>query len=106
MRRIFSSCSFEKKGNEVSVALVNPDDYRGIEATDFGSRKKDTPSNSSSVPEADTAIPFRKYTAFKKEVKDAFNVLAEEAAKDHRGKKTERLVEIIKKAPVAKIVAS
>ena len=101
----FQLVLFEKKGNEVSVALVNPDDYRGIEAIDFWVKKEGYTLKLFICTGSGYRNTFRKYTAFKKEVKDALNVLAEEAAKDHRGKKTERLVEIIKKAPVAKIVA-
>lgn len=96
---------FEKKDRDVSIALVDPGDYRGIEAVDFWAKKEGyiiklficTPSGYKNA--------LRKYTAFKKEVKEALNVLAQEALKDKKEKKRERLVEIIKKAPVAKIVA-
>jgi len=46
----------------------------------------------------------KNYTVFKKEVRDALDVLENQQATDSRTKRPEKLVEIIRKAPVAKIV--
>lgn len=92
---------FEKKEKQVKVALVDPSDYRAIEAIDFWAKKEGYTLTFYITSPAGYRSALRSYTVFKKEVKEALDVLEQRTKKET---KRERLIEVIKKAPVAKIV--
>lgn len=99
----YSLVLFEKKDKDVKIALVDPSDFRALEAIDFWAKSEGykfklyitTPTGYRNV--------LKGYTEFKHEVKEALKQLEKQAEKVE--KKT-RLAEIIKKAPVAQIVSS
>lgn len=95
---------FAKEGNILKVALVDPGNYRGIEAIDFLAKKEGFVMQLFLCTLSGYRNALKKYSGFKKEVKEALHLLEEEQNKTKRESKQERLVEIIKKAPVTKIV--
>lgn len=95
---------FAKEGKMVSIAFVDPSDYRGIEAVDFWAKKDEYSMKLFICTPSGYRNTIRKYTAFKQEVSNALSDLDAQARKDKGDKKQEKLIEIIKKAPVAKIV--
>ncbi len=96
---------FDKKASQLRIALVDPTNYHGIEAVDFWAKKEGYSYTLYISTVSGCRAALRKYTAFKKEVSDAIEVLEERATSDRKGRKGEKLVDIIRKAPVAKIVS-
>ncbi|MBI4239574.1 Flp pilus assembly complex ATPase component TadA [Candidatus Uhrbacteria bacterium] len=96
---------FEKKGHEVKIALVDPSNYRAIEAIDFWAKKEGYKLSLYITTLSGYRNAMKNYVVVKKEVHEALDVLEQQHASDARGKRQEKLVEIIRKAPVAKIVA-
>lgn len=96
---------FEKKGNEVSVALVHPNDYRAIEAINFWAKEQKYVLHLCITTSLGFQNAVKNYSPFRKEVGDAIEALETQREEETRGVRKEKLVEIIRKAPVARIVS-
>ncbi len=94
---------FDKKDKDVSVAMVNPSDYRAIEAINFWAKSEGYKVTFHIATAAGYRNVFKNYTEFKEQVSQAVEQLEEKKAKEIE-KKPVKLVEVIKRAPVSKIV--
>ena len=99
----YSLVLFEKKGKDAKVALVDPSDFRAIEAIDFWAKSEGYAFKLYITTPAGYRNVLKGYTEFKHEVKEALKQLERQA---EGVKKKPRLAEIIRKAPVAQIVSS
>jgi type IV pilus assembly protein PilB len=95
---------FEKTGKDVSVALVDPSDYRAIEAIDFWAKKEGYSLHLFITTFSDYRNAAKGYTEFNEEVSEALEVLEKRREQEKQTRHTERLSEVIRKAPVTKIV--
>ncbi|MDP3986314.1 MAG: GspE/PulE family protein [Candidatus Veblenbacteria bacterium] len=98
--------TFEREGNEVSVAMVNPGNFKAIEAIEFRARDQGwKPKYFITSPES-LASAFKQYGSLSTEVKEALTQAEEKYGdvpelEEAKGK----LEEVVKTAPVAKMVA-
>ncbi|MBU1132566.1 GspE/PulE family protein [Patescibacteria group bacterium] len=103
----FSIC-FAKDGKNLKIALSDPDDYNARESIDFWAAGKgfDVSYYLCSVPGWQQAI--RKYQAFGEEVKTVLTEVEKEKELEEIEAgpvSTEKIEEVIRSAPVSKIVA-
>ncbi len=102
---------FEHKGAAVSVAMVNPANYKAMEAVEFIAREHNWKVNYFITTAEAFAGTLKQYGSLKSEVKEAL-VLAEDKFQDEGElKKTDlaeggegKLEEVVKAAPVAKML--
>lgn len=99
----YSLVLFEKKQNNVKVALVDPSDFRAIESIDFWAKSGGYKIQLFITTLAGYRNVLKGYTEFKHEVKEALKQLETQAESTQR---KPRLAEIVRKAPVAQIVSS
>ncbi len=94
---------FSKEGNELSIAMLDPHDYRAIEALDFIARKNNIHMKFFLTSEASLNFVLRKYANLTREVADALE------AGDKDGSLEDELeaetVEASQSAPVSKMVS-
>ncbi len=96
---------FELTGKNAKIALVNPNDYRGIEAIDFWAKKEGYTLQFFIATRNGYRSVMKSYTPFKKEVSAALDTLEETQNKERSEKREKKkIIEIIRKAPVASIV--
>ncbi len=95
---------YEKKGNELSIAMVHPGEYRTIEAMDFWAKREGYKITYVVTTHSSYQEAVKGYTAFQKEVTDAIQVLEKKKVKEAGLKPKGKLQEIIRKAPVTTIV--
>jgi len=101
---------FKKEGNQLSIGITNPDDFRAIEALDFFSTKNNFKVEYYLISDASFRNVFKQYKQFSKEISSALKTKAaedkEEAGNVKKGGEEENFDEIVKNAPVAKIVST
>ncbi len=95
---------YEKNGSAVRIAMVNPDDFRAIEAIDFWANKNGFTREFAITTDAAYRNAMKGYTVFTEEVGEAIQSLQQNKVQEKKIEKKERLGEVIRKAPVAKIV--
>lgn len=106
--RHYKMISFDKKGRQVKVAMVEPTDYKSLEALDFLSKEGDfkTKIHITSFSSFNNAV--KKYEKIAEEVEEVLEraegrfALPEE---EEKPEKPEEMAEVIKRAPVSKIVS-
>lgn len=100
----YSLVLFEKKGKDCKVALVDPSNFRALEAIDFWAKSEGYKIQFYITTPTGYRNALKGYTEFKREVESALKQL--EKQKEPLGTKKPRLAEIIRKAPVAQIVTA
>ena len=97
---------FEKSGDKIRIGLTDPDNLKALEAIDFLAKKEGLQVEYSLISESSFDKVYKQYRDLKKEVGAALETKARE--EKYKGKKEEdgdQLEEIIKSAPVSKIVS-
>ncbi|MFH0840374.1 MAG: ATPase, T2SS/T4P/T4SS family [bacterium] len=102
---------FKKEGNRLSIGITNPDDFKAIEAIDFFSTKNNFKVEYYLISDASFKNVFKQYKQFSKEISSALKTKAAEDKEEREEFKkddneTENFDEIVKNAPVAKIVST
>jgi len=99
---------FERGDNKIKVGLLDPDNFKAIEAVDFLAKEQNLQVEYYLISEPGFKNAFKQYRSLSKEITTALETKAKEEAK-HISKTKEvggvELEEIIKSAPVAKIVS-
>lgn len=103
----YGMVTFERAGNEISVAMVNPGNFKAIEAIEFRARNQGWKlkyfiTNNESLQNA-----FKYYGSLSSEVKEALTQAESKYADIPELEESEvgKLEEVVKSAPVAKMVA-
>ncbi|MFH1427949.1 MAG: GspE/PulE family protein, partial [Patescibacteria group bacterium] len=100
---------FEKEGNKIKIGIIDPENYKAIEAVNFLAKEENLQAEYYLISELSFAKVFKQYKNLKKEVTSALKT-REEVEKGEKINKQDKdkgkeLEEIIKTAPVAKIVS-
>ncbi|PIZ44603.1 hypothetical protein COY32_06185, partial [candidate division WWE3 bacterium CG_4_10_14_0_2_um_filter_41_14] len=98
---------FNKQGNELSVGLVDPTNYKAVEAAEFLARKKNLKVKYFILSPQSFAAAAKGYESIREEVGEALGFAKEKFA-PKTGETIEeatQLDEVIKSAPVSKIVS-
>ena len=95
---------FDKKQNELKVGMVNPNDYKAVEALDFIALKNNLKIKYYIISDDDFRSVILKYENLSKKVRD---VLAKTGEEDTLTKETEskKVEEVYKTAPISKMVS-
>lgn len=99
---------FDKKENIIKVGITNPNDLKAIEAVSFLAKKENYLAEYYLISELSLEAAFKQYKSLKQEISFALKTKAVEDANDlAKIKKKDEgdLKEIVKTAPVAKIVS-
>jgi type IV pilus assembly protein PilB len=103
---------FKKEGNRLSIGITNPDDFKAIEALDFFATKSNFKVEYYLISDASFRNVFKQYKQFSKEISSALKTKAAEDKEEaidnqkEKGGDEENFDEIVKNAPVAKIVST
>jgi len=104
----YHAIPFEKNNNELSVAVVTPNDYKAVEALDFLARKDNYAIKYFLASKTNVENSLRNYENFSSEVKEALedsqekeDILSEEKDKNKDG----NVEEVYKTAPISKMVS-
>ncbi len=101
--------AFEKAGDLVSIAIVDPSNYRAIEAIDFWAKKEKLKVSFFITTPSSYKNATKNYKVFTTEVSEALGVIEERRSVEKIAKKSEQskpLIEVVKRAPVAQIVTA
>ena len=107
LARNYRMIIFDKQGNELSVGLVDPTNYKAVEAIEFLARKKNLKVKYYILSSQSFALATKGYESIKEEVGEALG-FAEEKFAPKTGQSIEKatqLDDVIKSAPVSKIVS-
>ncbi len=96
---------FERKGKQVKIAMVSPGNYRAIEAMDFWSKKEGLTIQIYVTTLTGLRAGLKQYKGFGEEVGQALDVIKEREVPKKVEQDKRPLFEVVKKAPVAKIVS-
>ena len=101
---------FKKNGNRLSIGIINPNDFKAIEAIDFFATKNNFKVEYYLISDASFRNVFKQYKRFNKEITSALkNKEAqdkEDAGEEDKKEEETNFEEIVKNAPVAKIVST
>ena len=101
----YKMVAFEKQDNQVRVALVNPNNFKALEAVEFIARKNKYKIKYFVVSEGGFKYLLKQYASLAREVEEALKG-AETVYGDAKLEvKEEGLEEVVRKAPVSKMVA-
>lgn len=99
---------FDKKDNKLSIGMVDSNNFHAMEAIDFLATKNNLQVEYFLISEPSWLNVFKQYKKFTEEISSALKSKAEEERKEGEEKKDkpeESFEEIVKSAPVSKIVA-
>ncbi|MFA6304458.1 MAG: GspE/PulE family protein [Patescibacteria group bacterium] len=98
---------FGQEGNVLDVGLVDPVNYKAIEAMEFLARKKNYKLKYFTLSPASFNLGYKNYQNLKEQVSQALDFAEEKFAPKDRGdmEVTTKLEDIVKTAPVSKIVS-
>jgi type IV pilus assembly protein PilB len=101
---------FGKEKNKIKVGIVDPDNFKAIEAIDFLAKEENFQVEYYLISSLSFNIAFKQYRSLRKEVFSALKTKAEEEAEEiakikEKEEDSAKLEEITKTAPVAKIVS-
>jgi len=97
---------FDLVDNELRAGLMDPTDFKAVEAVEFLARKKNFRVKYYLISPASFNSVIKKYSGLKEEVGEALGFVEERfAAKEKEEEKAIPLEEMIKTAPVSKIVS-
>ena len=100
---------FQRNGDEISVGLVDPENFKAIEAVDFLAKKNNLKARYFLVSPLSFDIAFKKYQTINKEITTALELKAkeeEQEIKESIEKNDFRFEEITKNAPISKIISA
>ncbi|MBI5466367.1 MAG: type II/IV secretion system protein [Candidatus Kerfeldbacteria bacterium] len=104
--------AFERRASDVSVAMINPANFKAIEAVEFMGRESGWKPHYFITSAEGLASAFKQYGSLTSEVKEALSLAEgkfQEVPGAKRGAEAEeaggKLEEVVKTAPVAKMVA-
>lgn len=97
---------FERADSVVKIALVDPGDFRALEALEFWAKREGYHIEKYITSPTGYRDAMKNYTAFQKEVIEAVAEVEQKRGEDQREKRKKHvsISETIRKAPVAKIV--
>jgi len=96
----------KKSGNKMKIGITDPDNFKALEAINFLAKKEGLQVEYSLISELSFDKVYKLYRDLKKEVGAALETKAkEEKDKEKKEKNEDQLEEIIKSAPVSKIVS-
>lgn len=96
---------FARDGNEIHVGLVNPQNFKAIEAVEFLAQKASLKVRYFIISPDDFKTTFHQYQVLGEEVKAAIAQISEPALLGGRGtEELEEMEKVIKSAPISKIV--
>ncbi|MFH1662114.1 MAG: GspE/PulE family protein, partial [Candidatus Falkowbacteria bacterium] len=96
---------FEKDGKNIKVGITDPDNFKAIEAVDFLAKEKGLLAKYFLISDQSLNKAFGQYKSLKKEISSALEKRDEEKKTDEEEIKKQNIEEVIKSAPVAKIVS-
>lgn len=98
---------FEKNDKKIKLGILDPDNFKAIEAVEFLAKEEGLQAEYSLISEQSFKAAHKQYKTVSKEISSALQKRAEEEAEDLKklGKKEEESVDIVKSAPIAKIVS-
>ncbi|MBU1037021.1 GspE/PulE family protein [Patescibacteria group bacterium] len=98
---------FDKIKNELQVGLVDPTNYKAVEAIEFLARKKNLEVKYYIISSQSFALVFKEYESMKEEMVEALGFAEKKfAPQDFEGKEgVTSLEDVIKTAPVSKILS-
>lgn len=99
---------FEKSGSKIKVGIVDPDNFKAIEAVDFLAKESGFEVEYFLISIQSFNGAYKQYKTLSKEISIALKLKEDEESKNNRGKEQEEDVEfeeIIGSAPVIKIVS-
>lgn len=97
---------FNKQGNVISVGLLDPNNFKAIEAIDFLAKENNFTINYFLISEGSFKVAIRQYQTLKKEVHKLLDIAEEEHAKEEEQMEDAiEVEEVIKGAPVSKMVS-
>ncbi len=99
--------AFSRTGNEASIAMIDPSNFQALEAIEFIARKHNLRVQYFLTSEASLQYILREYASLSAEVEEALKGAAAEAEKEIGAVELSEkgLEEIVKTAPVSKIVS-
>ncbi|PIS42027.1 MAG: hypothetical protein COT24_05725 [Candidatus Kerfeldbacteria bacterium CG08_land_8_20_14_0_20_40_16] len=100
--------SFDRKEDEVSIAMMNPNDFKALEAIEFIARKNHFRIKYYVVSEGGLRYILKQYATLSEEVEEALKGAEKEISVAEVGKlelAEKGLEEVIRKAPVSKMVS-
>lgn len=104
----YQMVAFEREGNEVSIAMVNPSDYKALEAIEFIARKNRFKIKYFITTPSALRYILRQYESLSAEVEEALKGAQAEVTKlapEEMKLADEGLEEVVKQAPVSKMVS-
>jgi len=96
---------FDKEGNRTKVGILDPDNFKAIEAIDFLAKGSGLTVEYYIISDKSFKAAFKQYKSLAKELSTALETRAEEEVVEVKEKDEKELKEITKSAPVAKIVS-
>ncbi len=98
---------FGQEGNVLEVGLVDPQNYKAVEAIEFLARKKNYRLKYFIISSASFTLGYKNYQNLREQVSQALDFAEEKFAPKDKGGLEEptKLEEIVKTAPVSKIVS-
>jgi len=99
---------FDRNENEISVGITDPDNFKAIEAVDFLSKEAELRAKYYLISAGSFRAAFKQYKTYAKELSKALKTREEEEKKEESEKEQKQekeLTEVIKSAPVIKIVS-
>lgn len=100
---------FEKNGRNIKVGIIDPEDFKAMEAVEFLAKEEDLKVEYYLISDLSFKKIFKKYQDFKEEIFSALETRAQEQAGAETKIKDEDLdtldSDVIKSAPVTKIVS-
>ncbi|OGF22266.1 hypothetical protein A2Y83_02045 [Candidatus Falkowbacteria bacterium RBG_13_39_14] len=98
---------FEKKGEEISVGITDPENFKAIEAVDFLAKENGYKINYFLISKYSFTVAIRQYKTLKKEVNKLLDIAQEEHEKEEELERegAQEVDEVIKGAPVSKMVS-
>lgn len=101
----YKMVAFDRKGNELLVALVDPQDFKAIEAVDFLAQEHNLTVRYHIISLSGLRHITKQYGELRKEAEEALAGVAEKADDDVGTRVSEGdLQEVVKSAPVSKMV--
>lgn len=99
---------FEKNDKQIKIGIVDPDNFKAVEAVEFLAKEEKLQAQYSLISQQSFKAAHKQYKTFGKEISTALQKRAEEEAEDLKkvGKKKEdEPMDIVKSAPISKIVS-
>lgn len=101
----YQMVAFKKAGKELQVGLVNPQNFKALEAVEFLAQKSNLEVKYFLISAGSFKEAFRKYQVLGEEVEQALAGIGKKVLADKAGlAKTGNMEEVVKSAPVSKMV--